>query len=196
MGTRTHTSYGLTPQRRVVLDSWPVVEAAYGSQHAFSEIKTLVSNQTPVMSVVNYAEVYCAVLMAHGAIQARNTLRFLRRPVELEMPTYERIMQAAHLKSSYYLALDDGFAAATALHHGAELWTGDTELLFDGAPWRARDLRVIDGKRPPLTRKEKAGKVGPRPRSRQRPANEPDIPLANLMAFLDGPLAEVDTYRA
>lgn len=195
MGTRTHTPYGLTQQDKVVLDSWPVVEAAHGSQHATDAIDTLVAEQTPVMSIVNYAEVYCAVLMAHGAIQARNTLRFLRRTVELEMPTYERIMQAAHLKSSYYLALGDGFAAATALHHGAELWTGDTELVFDGSPWQARDLRIIDGKRPSLTKKEKAGKVGPRPRSYQRPADEPDIPLADLMTFLEGSLAVVDTHR-
>jgi len=33
------------------------------------------------------------------------------------------------------------FAAATAIAHDAELWTGDPELLVSDAPWRWRDLR-------------------------------------------------------
>lgn len=186
----------MTATEKVVLDSWPVVEAANGSRHAISEIGSLISEQTPVMSAVNYAEVYSAVLIVQGVMEARDTIGLLRQVVELELPDHERIMQAAHPKSFHYLALGDGFAAATALHHGAELWTGDAELLFDGSPWRVRDLRSSDGASPPVvTRKEKAGKIGRRARAYGRPANEPDISLADLIGFLDGSLEVVDRHQ-
>ena len=39
------------------------------------------------------------------------------------------------------MAFADAFAAALAVREQAELWTGDPELLLDGAPWRWHDLR-------------------------------------------------------
>ena len=185
----------MTPPGRVVLDSWPVVEAARGSRHAITAIGSLLSEQTPVMSAVNCAEVYSAVLMVQGVIEARDTVGLLRRIIELDMPDFERIMQAAHLKSHYYLALGDSFAVATALHHEAELWTGDAELLFDGSPWRVRDLRPRPGAGHPETRKERAGKIGRRARANTRPTNEPEISLADLMEFLDGSLDMVEKHQ-
>ena len=175
----------MTPPSRVVLDSWPVIEAARGSRHAISAIGSLLSEQTPVLSAVNYAEVYNAVLMVEGVIEARDTVGLLKKTVELDLPDYERIMQAAHLKSPYYLALGDCFAVATALHHEAELWTGDAELLFDGSPWLVRDLRPNAGQNRPMTRKERARKIGRRPRSTRRPANEPEIAIDDLIRFLN-----------
>ncbi|MDE0237538.1 MAG: hypothetical protein OXN95_09980 [bacterium] len=53
----------MTPTGKVVLDSWPVIEAARGSRHVISAIGSLLTEQTPVMSAVNYAEVYNAVLV-------------------------------------------------------------------------------------------------------------------------------------
>lgn len=166
----------MTATKKVVLDSWPVVEAANGSRHAISEIGSLISEQTPVMSAVNYAEVYSAVLIVQGVMEARDTIGLLRQVVELELPDNERIMQAAHLKSFYYLALGDGFAAATALHHGAELWTGDAELLFDGSPWRVRDLRSNDGASPPSPERKKPGRLG---EERERTGDQPTSPTSH-----------------
>lgn len=123
MGARHHTSRGLTAASRVVLDSWPIVEAAKGSKNAISAIGSLLSEQVPIMSAINYAEAYSAVFVRQGVWEARDTVELLRQVVELDIPDFERIMQAAHLKSAYYLALGDSFAAATALHHEAELWT-------------------------------------------------------------------------
>ena len=114
-------------------------------------------------------------------MEARDTVGLLRRIIELDIPDFERIMQAVHLKSHYYLALGDSFAVATALHHEAELWTGDAELLFDGSPWRVRDLRPRPGASRPETRKERAGKIGRRARANTRPTNEPEVSLADLM---------------
>ena len=169
---------------KVVLDSWPVVEAAIGSQYAINAFNSLVAKQMPVMSAVNCAEVYNAIMVGQGVLKARDTITLLKQSVDLEFPDYERVMHAAHLKSTYYMALGDSFAVATALHHDAELWTGDTELLFDGSPWRARDLRT---NRSP-TRKQLTGKIGRRTRSHTRPSQEPEIPLADLMQFLNGTL--------
>ena len=51
-------------------------------------------------------------------------------------------MAAAWLKHTYQTALGDAFAAATALHHNAELWTGDPELLCVDRCWTVKDLRL------------------------------------------------------
>jgi hypothetical protein len=40
------------------------------------------------------------------------------------------------------MAYVDAFAAALAVAQDATLWTGDPELLLDGAAWRWRDLRA------------------------------------------------------
>lgn len=175
----------MTTTTKVVLDSWPVVEAAKGSRRANSAIESLLSEQTPIMNLVNCAEVYCAVALASGALEARKVVGHLRRNVEFDVLDQARIMQAGHLKSQYYIALGDGFAVATALHHDAELWTGDSELLFDGSPWRARDLRpeVLGGRRP--TMKERTGKIGRRTPVAGRPADEPYVAVSGLMDFLD-----------
>lgn len=91
-------------------------------------------------------------------------------------------MQALHIKATWHVALGDGFAAATAISHGAVLWTGDQELIFDEAPWQVRDLRpVTPGGYAPTK------PIGRRIRSRGRPADEPDVDVLDLMSFLEGP---------
>ncbi len=175
----------MATKTKVVLDSWPVLEASEGSQHAISAMNSLLSEQIPIMSAINYAETYNSVLVKKGIWEARDIVKLLGQVVALDIPNLEIIMQAAHLKSSYYMALGDSFAVATALYHDAELWTGDVELLFRGSPWRIRDLRPGNITSRPLTRKEQSGKIGPRPRSRKRPNNEPDIALNDLMTFLE-----------
>jgi predicted nucleic acid-binding protein len=39
------------------------------------------------------------------------------------------------------MAYADAFGAALAISTESTLWTGDPELLLDGAAWRWRDLR-------------------------------------------------------
>ncbi|MYG94594.1 MAG: type II toxin-antitoxin system VapC family toxin [Acidimicrobiia bacterium] len=174
----------MTADTKVVPDSWSVVEAANGSRFAASEIQTLISEQIPVMSAMNCGEVYSAVVAVQGVVEARNIIGLLRQIVVLNLPDYPRIMQTAHLKSTYYMALGDSFAVATALHHNAELWTGDPELLFGDAPWRTRDLRESRS----TTNKQRTGKIGRRARAKTRPPHEPEISLTNLMRFLNGSL--------
>lgn len=48
-------------------------------------------------------------------------------------------MDVAAIKSTFAMSYADAFAAATAVQLGAALWTGDPELLVDGAPWHPFD---------------------------------------------------------
>ena len=69
-------------------------------------------------------------------------LQRLSANVTADIPTPTRVIEAATLKSEYAMSYADAFAAATAIAHDAELWTGDPELLRPDAPWRWRDLRA------------------------------------------------------
>jgi predicted nucleic acid-binding protein len=51
------------------------------------------------------------------------------------------VLDAARNKADHPMGYADAFSAALAIAEGAELWTGDPELLLDGAGWRWRDLR-------------------------------------------------------
>jgi len=172
----------MTFNQRVVLDSWPVLDAVYGSREFRPALDSLSVGPAPIMSAANFGEVYYSVLASRGIVEAKDTVFLLRERVELELPDFDRVMQATHLKAHYFIALGDGFAAATALHHEAELWTGDPELLFDGSPWRSRDLRPAGAR--VATKKERSGRIGLKPRSRGRPIDEPDVPFSELMDFL------------
>lgn len=65
----------------------------------------------------------------------------LRAHVDSDVPTTTRILQAARLKSDHPMSYADAFAVATTIACGAEIWTGDPEILVDSSPWRWRDLR-------------------------------------------------------
>lgn len=93
------------------------------------------------MSWLNLGEDFSVIRRAAGEDAASSTVRDLREVVIAELPDEERILQAGRIKSDYPLASANAFAAATAQAHDATLWTGDPELLIDGAPWTWRDLR-------------------------------------------------------
>lgn len=97
--------------------------------------------RTPVVSWINLGEVFYIVRRRHGEADAWTTVRDLQDITTPELPTAGRVLEAARIKADYPLAYADAFAAATAVAHGATLWTGDPELLVSGAPWTWRDLR-------------------------------------------------------
>lgn len=68
-------------------------------------------------------------------------VRDLRGSTDLELPSEQRILEAARLKADRPIAYGDAFAAATAIAHDATLLTGDPELLLDHTPWTVEDLR-------------------------------------------------------
>jgi predicted nucleic acid-binding protein len=127
-----------------VLDSWAVIRYLEDAAPAASQVGTLLAMERPVMSWINLGEVFYVVRRLHGEDEAAETIRDLRGALEPELPTTERVLSAARIKSEHPLAYADAFAAATAMAHDAELWTGDLELLLEGSPWRWRDLRSGD----------------------------------------------------
>ena len=123
-----------------VLDAWAVVAYLNGQEPAATRVAFALRG-APVMSWINLGEVQYVVQRAHGAREADDVVRDLRPRLTLETPTPERVVQAARLKAEHRLSYADAFAAATAMAASGVLLTGDPELLTDGAPWKADDLR-------------------------------------------------------
>ena len=164
------------PHRRpVVLDTWPVIEHFEGTDPAASELGELLvrGRLRPVMSAATYAEVSYTLANRYGADAADHECRQLVRLVRIEPLDIRTANSAARLKHTYRMSLGDTFAAATAIRHGAVLWTGDPELLCPDRVWTVRDLRPPD-ERPPT------------PPGR-RPSAEAQLDQAALAAYITAP---------
>ncbi len=125
----------------VVLDTWPVIRMLDGEQPVAAQVADLIGRETPWMSWINLGEAYYTMRRQQGAFAADEVLHMLTGGILAELPTPERVIEAATIKSEFPMSYADAFAAATAIAHDAELWTGDPELLVPDAPWRWRDLR-------------------------------------------------------
>ncbi|WP_420446663.1 PIN domain-containing protein [Candidatus Poriferisodalis sp.] len=126
----------------VVLDTWPVMHFLQGRDPIRTMTTELLERSDAVMSWINLGEVFYSVRRRWGAEAADSVLQRLSANVTADIPTPTRVIEAATLKSEYAMSYADAFAAATAIAHDAELWTGDPELLRPDAPWRWRDLRA------------------------------------------------------
>ena len=124
-----------------VLDSWAVLRYLEDEGDAASEVAELLTAERPIISWINLGEVFYVVRRSDGEEAASSAVRDLRDVIEAELPDEQRVLQAGRIKSEHPLAYADAFAAATAQAHGAELWTGDPELLVENASWTWRDLR-------------------------------------------------------
>ena len=127
-----------------VLDSWAVLRLLDGTEPAASRVEHVCSTERPIMSWINVGEVFYVIRRLQGEGAARATVRDLRPTISLELPTEQRVLDAARLKADHRMAYADAFAASTAIAHDAVLLTGDPELLVDDAPWRFEDLRSPD----------------------------------------------------
>ena len=126
---------------RVALDSWAILRFLEGQEPAASEVAGLLSEQKPVVNWINLGEVFCIVRRRAGEKDALAAIRDVEDVVLADLPSADRIMEAARIKADHPMAYADAFAAATAVSHGATLWTGDSELLLPNANWAWRDLR-------------------------------------------------------
>ncbi|MXX25659.1 MAG: type II toxin-antitoxin system VapC family toxin [Caldilineaceae bacterium SB0668_bin_21] len=115
----------------VVLDAWPIIEHYEGNDPASAEIDTLVARHgpRPIMSATTFTEVYYTLANRHDASSAERESHELLRLVSVEPVDTPTAAVAARIKHTYRMSLGDAFAAAAAIRHGAELWTGDPELL-------------------------------------------------------------------
>ena len=125
----------------VVLDSWSILRYLEGIAPAAQAVDDLLGDERPFVSWVNVGEVFHVVRRRHGEEAASDTVRDLRGVARLELPTELRVIEAARIKADNPMSYADAFAAATAMAHGATLWTGDPALLRVGAAWQWRDLR-------------------------------------------------------
>jgi predicted nucleic acid-binding protein len=122
------------------LDAWAVLELLEGNEPAASRVADVLASK-PVMSWINLGEVFYVVKRDQDEDEALETVRDLRPKLHLDLPTEERVLDAARLKAEHAMSYADAFAAATAAAHRATLLTGDPELLIDGATWQWEDLR-------------------------------------------------------
>lgn len=123
----------------VVLDSWAIstlLDRGPGAERVADAL-----DDRPVMSWINLGEVLYILTRRQGPAVAEETVRDLRAVLTVELPTVGVVRRAAAIKAAHRMSYADAFAAATALAHEAELWTGDPELLVSDAPWRPVDLR-------------------------------------------------------
>lgn len=124
-----------------VLDSWCLVRYLEGAEPVAGRVHELLESERPVVSWINLGEVFSVVRRAAGDDAASAVVRDLRDVVMAELPSEQRIVDAARIKAQYPMADADAFAAATAIANDAALWTGDPQLLVAHSPWRWRDVR-------------------------------------------------------
>jgi len=119
----------------VGVDAWGMLRYLEGSGPAGSEVAVLIRYEEPVVSWINLGEVFYVVRRRAGEAEATTALRDLRHVVRADLPTPDRVLEAARIKADHPMAYADAFAAATAASAGAVLWTGHPEILVEGAPW-------------------------------------------------------------
>ena len=166
-----------------VLDAWPIIRHYDRDEPAATQVRDLLKRpgSRPVMSAVNFAEVCYTLANKYGPDIALGRSRYLRRALRVEDADARTAQTAAWIKHAYRMSLGDTFAAATAIRHGVELWTGDGELLCSDRVWAVRDLR------PPEVRSD--------PGPRRRTEGLADLGQAQLAAFIAAPLARAAPRR-
>lgn len=132
----------------VVLDSWAVLRYLEGSEPAAELVASLLDEDHPVpsplMSWINLGEVHYVLRRAVGEDEGIETVRDLREVIEVRLPDERHVLDAARIKADHPMSFADAFGASLAVAEGADLWTGDPELLIDGSAWGWRDLRRAD----------------------------------------------------
>ncbi len=122
------------------LDSWAVLAWLEGVEPAASRVQDALASH-PVMSWINVGEVAYVLERRAGVDRSREVVRELWRFLILDLPTEERVIEAARVKASHQMSYADAFAVATAIAHGADLLTGDPEILRGERSWSVIDLR-------------------------------------------------------
>ena len=128
----------------IVLDSWAVLRYLEDAQPAADLVAALLDEQEPLMSWINLGEVHYVLRRAHGEDAATETVRDLREVIDVRLPDERLVLDAARIKADNPMAFADAFGAALTVAERAILWTGDPELLVDGAAWLWRDLRSVE----------------------------------------------------
>jgi ribonuclease VapC len=136
--------------RRVVIDSWPVMEWIKRREPTRSRFHSLIDDAATgklamEMSRINYGEVVHTIRKAPDLVEREEALQnFLSAPINIHSVDDALVDEAVELKSKFPISYADAFAAALAIRLNVPLVTGDEEfrsLELDGLltlPWVGR----------------------------------------------------------
>jgi predicted nucleic acid-binding protein len=125
------------------LDSWAVLAWLDGEEPAAGVVERTIKRERPAMSWINLVEVHYRTIRDHGSQEADQVLTELRPLVTENLPGIAAMRSASSLRAEHPMALADCFAVALAAEEGAELLTGDPEIIdrTDRLPCKVVDLR-------------------------------------------------------
>ena len=123
----------------VVLDSWAIMRLLEGAEPAASRVQSVINAGDAVMSWINLGEVSYILQRRVGIDAADRTVRDIESSMSVLLPDRTAVTDAARIKAANAMSYADSFAAALAVQLKVALWTGDPELLIEGAPWSPHD---------------------------------------------------------
>jgi predicted nucleic acid-binding protein len=128
---------------RRCLDSWAVLAWLDGEEPAAAVVERTIKRERPAMSWMNLVEVHYRTIRDHGRQEADQVLAELRPLVTENLPGIAAMRSVSALKAEHPIALADYFAVALAAEEGAELLTGDPEIIdrAEQLPCKVVDLR-------------------------------------------------------
>jgi predicted nucleic acid-binding protein len=127
------------------LDSWAVLAWLDGDEPAATVVAETLNHERPAMSWMNLVEVHYRTIRDHGRQEAEEVLSELRPQITEHLPGVSTMRAVAALKAANPIALADCFAIALAGAEGAQLLTGDPEIIdrIDELPCDVVDLRNV-----------------------------------------------------
>jgi PIN domain nuclease of toxin-antitoxin system len=124
----------------IVLDAWAIL-AMLKFEPAGPRVAGAVAGGACVMSSINLGEAHCGLARTVGPANADRGAEGVRTLVRVEDPDWPLVRAAARIKAGGSVSYADAFCVATAQRHGAELWTGDPEIIAFGGVVKIVDLR-------------------------------------------------------
>lgn len=116
----------------VVLDSWALLAYLQG-EPAAERIEAVWLEEGAAVSSINLGEVLYILTREDGEDAAAATVEAIRRRLGVVDPDWPLVAAAARIKVDGGLSYADAFCIATAAEAGAQLWTGDPEIVEHAA---------------------------------------------------------------
>lgn len=113
----------------VLLDSWAWMEYFFGSKKG-EPVRRIVEDpdEAIVVAKVNVFEVYHKLLKERGKESAERFTHFMLGRCILDDLDVDTIKLASEEKKTFGLGMADAIILATAVKHGAHLYTGDRDF--------------------------------------------------------------------
>jgi uncharacterized protein len=112
----------------VVLDSWALL-AYLKDEASAGQIEEEWLSRSPAICSINLGEALYIRIRDRGEKAAAAEIAMIRDNSAIVDPDWDLVASAARLKAEGGLAYADAFCIATAKRLGAEVWTGDPEIV-------------------------------------------------------------------